>query len=698
MGLSAAATVLRRVRRTAPSRDAGVSEERAATTGWSAKKGDSANLAKVVGRKGRGCTATALVDALAACEEVVDTAVVEAVADAVVAGGPGPDVRLSGLVTIAAGRGPKAAGGELKGGKSISQSWTPQLAPMKERKASVSAGGFSDVDAALEAAGGADLPAPRIRLRRSWVASTFLAAGPPVLREALAKRSDLIHDLASVFDVGSGSLDPALATNVAQVLKALLVEYPRETATALVQFRALVPGCVANIHVQPAADLIPRLVGTRVFSTDDSVAIVPMHKRAIAMLARVNVQDMLAKRFVCAADSLAVAGGRYEMGELGAILAGAAATMGDVSSRAMCLPLKAEDPDERHDGAYVSNLSIVPAYVYNDAKASLDLVVTPAPLVAVLDKALGLHASDVVLLPALQLVTTILRALYDARASDLPSVRSTVAQIDTSKLCSELVLRAPEFASLLGSKANAPIGAPLGRHRLALIDLIHRLCATADDNTLCKLLLSGGDDVNLFNSILDLLDGNPLNDLLWSRAAQLLRFVVNHQASESLLNALMQSSRVFSFLGSHLSSGTQMMHLAPVIRAARDALRRNSDGLIDNDASAALASTQQFIEACASAEKAVEDKEKHLCWDTRMGTTKSKEFAGDLRVEKMLSASEDYCQELYMHTLLEQVSQPGSTIDPDVNVSRTVQAVEAVEVGKTKSISWRRRAQATLTS
>lgn len=308
----------------------------------------------------------------------------------------------------------------------------------------------------------------RARLHDPWLVSALICHGPPMVLDALASHPKLIQKLVSTFDVKSHTLDAARASLISSVLRALLHYYPRETATAIQSNRSI-HALVRHVALQPAADLLPLFVATRPFSSNPSAPPVPAHKRAIATIAQAEVHQHLAHSFAKAAAEILDANlsDGLDLRDAKVHVQAAAKTMAEISNRASFIPLKHEDADERLDKAYASNLGIVTASAYNDAKSYLDLGRSPQPVLSLLKVALedpvALTDSDVVV-PVLQMLSALLSQRADSSVSAL----------------AELL---PQYASQLAEALTAE-EPRVGTIRLAAIDTVRAIIQTLDEQSL----------------------------------------------------------------------------------------------------------------------------------------------------------------------------------------------------------------------
>lgn len=390
-------------------------------------------------------------------------------------------------------------------------------------------------------------PSPRERLRLPWAAASFIAAGPPLLRAKVTRDVVLLRELASVFV--APSFDASRAAIAGQVLQVALADAPRAAASALTQNAAFVSACVSNIEQHPAAEMLPRLVGTRVFSFNDPGGLVPAHKLSVAALAQQDVQGQLANRFAQAA--------RKRPADCAAV----AEAMAEISSRAMELPRMFEDPDERGDGyAFgITHLHIVTAHVYNDSVAALFLGKSPGPLVDVLDVAVE-HAarSCEVVVPAFEALSGVLGALVKARASVLPLVRAAAREADCDELERALLSRMPRLLPMLSAAGpGLPVGR-LGMRRLAVVDALLALLSAGSSETVSALL----EKHRLLDAVLALMRVFPDSSVLHTRTSKALRALLERDEYGPLA---VRTSGLLAFFNEHAAHDCMLAHHSGVL-------------------------------------------------------------------------------------------------------------------------------------
>lgn len=480
---------------------------------------------------------------------------------------------------------------------------------------------------------------PRLRLQSAWVVSVLIVNGNSVLRSTIAKDAGMLKMLVDVFI--ERDVDAPRVALVAQVLQAIIAQHPREAAKALVANDALVKSCVENVSSQPHADLLPRFVATRVFAAAHAHAVVPAHKRTVAMVARLCVQQLLADKFVHAARF----GGT-------SVCAPAARTMADISSRAMVLPRMTEDPDERHDGYQFSmtHLSIVSAHVYNDAKDALHLVSSPKPLLSVLDIALKLPDRKDVVVPAFELLSSVLGSLAEARASVLPLVRNQTQGICIDKLRNALVERLPAILRLMVATGKTE-NSPLGGRRLAVADAVVALLSVVSKEELQTIL----EEYEVIDSLLRLLENYPQSSILHTRVSRTLSKALT--ADRDIAVAIVNSSDVFSFFVRTAHDTRMQAHHGNVLCA----LYKVATGAQSEEQRREhpyASSAKAFVEAFTDKVQTLESEDaKGLFreYSTARGKL-SDDMLREASLMNTLRASEDYGQQIYINTVVKDAS------------------------------------------
>jgi hypothetical protein len=314
------------------------------------------------------------------------------------------------------------------------------------------------------------------------VAIRLLTASPKEVRTALVGQSTLLKELI-------GSLDPGRADCVrdraAELLRACLVDEPAAVADVLSSTPGALRKIIAATPVSPVAgQLLARLVGAQSLGTPaDRTYLVPCHRKAICLLTR--AQEELRDR--CLASETP---SQHRPAFVQA--------MAELSSRAVMLEKKKEDPDERIDGHFTSYMNFATPAAYNDARSALNILESPEPMMSVLDYALAHYTEpqERALLPAvLSAISSALDALRDARRSSIPSVRQHASQSCTAPLSSALLGRLPalvdhldvgKFADVLPVNAapgNASSPRPLGMLRLAVADAMISFLFLADSKS-----------------------------------------------------------------------------------------------------------------------------------------------------------------------------------------------------------------------
>lgn len=510
---------------------------------------------------------------------------------------------------------------------------------------------------------------PRERNHRTWIIATLLQHGPPVLRKSLSQKPELIRMLSGVFEAPPGKLDATLAAHVADVLRIMLFEFPRETASALYRTK-LVSDLIAHIHLQPAADLLPRLVGARIFTPLIPAPVIPMHKRAVAMMGIAHAQEELADRFVSAAEVLTgVRGG--DKSRAHAVLEGCSRAMAEISARAMSLPRKREDADERGDVVYAGNLMLVTAHMYNDSMDHMDLFKNVEPLFKVLFA--GLRNDEwvpEVLLPALGCATAVLSSLRETRKSVLPSVKRVITKVDTRAFAKNLKQLVPDLAVLLKEG-----GRVVGRVRMAVVDLLREACATLGADCLACVIQE--DDFVLLRHVLDLAKTYRSNNILVGRVSHVLAAVFDHDGdlSEGVLRETDAAEVLHIFKEDHAMEAAFFSLMGSQVFEE-----------VMQDSTGALREILSELEIFYNDDRR---KNRHAGLLRSDGVTRAKdssELAKDVDLENQLGANEDYGHELYIHHLIDEMSSGTNDTPPSDNI--VAHAADEVNTGG-KGLAWR---------
>lgn len=526
--------------------------------------------------------------------------------------------------------------------KLVTQEHTTALANHLTSNASL----FSDF-ISLATKPSAKLGPPRERYKHPWVVASLVRHGPPVLRQALARNPDLVRNLASVFDAPQGQLQPPLATHVCDILRVVFHEFPKESATALYHTQ-IVPNLVRHIHLQPVAELLPRLVGARVFTSLVPAPVIPGHKRFVALLGKAKVQTALAERYLASAKAVFA-------GDQEAIPAveGCCNAMAEISFRAMSLPRKPEDHNERDDAGYAGNLLIVPAHVYNDSKDHMDLFLEPKPLLDILSHALN-HSRDNhnVLLPTLTMAIKVIQGLRQSRSSSLPTVRKRVLGHKTSPLGKVLVSLRGEIANLLSEGDRI-----VGRKRLAAVDLLHEACATLEEESVDDLLCA--DDFKVLRAMLDLVLAFRRNEMLLVAVSHTLgcffdnfHGLASRALRETPLSSILHELRTETSMESALASLVSCQGMDHVMQDGTEGLKRQ------------LSALEEYYD-----EHVKEKVEEGLVKGSDLTQSSiTEELAHNLELEGELSTSEDYPQEVYINGLLHEIGEPEKKTPPSESI------------------------------
>lgn len=416
-----------------------------------------------------------------------------------------------------------------------------------------------------------DEPA-RDRISSAWIVSCLFQYGGHAISDALASsQHTYIQQLSRVLiDSKAGTLDAAHVQCILDILRYQLQSHPRHTVTALPLREAFIPSLVKHIALQPVVEFLPRLVGTRAFPARGlSTAVLPAHKKALAMLMSTKVVDKLADTYIKASTDLidnVSSSSTDGFGTTGTTISSSSSSvpinnnnnqvmtnkdvtrdsiaasceaMGEIAARASALYLKEEEPDERTDGVYSSGLGIVTAAVYNDAKKYLDPYYNPTSYLRVIQKVISdvdflidddggcitstkdHEKESLVLLPPLQMLNLILRAW---RETD-PAHRMTLSTKErpvASVLGHALGPLWPGICRLLSLSSND--NKPCAFH-LAVIDLLCNAAAVFGDKTSREYLYS--EDV--VKMIVDAVETFKQNDLFVTSSCRFLSSLIEHR-------------------------------------------------------------------------------------------------------------------------------------------------------------------------
>ncbi|PXF49031.1 hypothetical protein BWQ96_01169 [Gracilariopsis chorda] len=491
---------------------------------------------------------------------------------------------------------------------------------------------------------------PRDRLPRTWVLAILVRHGPSSLRDAVAENPALIRAFADVFSTPPTKLDAALAAHAADVLRALLHEYPKQTASALFK-TPLVTRLVQHISIQPAAELLPRFVGTRVFTSGYS-PILPMHKRAIFMMADARVHHLLLARYQHAVHVL-LQTKQGSATHAAATIEGCCNAMAAISMRAMCIPRKHEDSDERTDVTYASGLGLITASVYNDAKDYLNLLRNVQPLAELIRIAFEPDAAAIpdVFLPTMSLLCSLLRAMRKKKKSLFPSMRSAVAEVDTTLICALLVTIVPALERVL--RTDAPI---VGRTRLAIVDLVREACATVNESSLTKLLCA--NEHALVHCLLHLATKMNHNDLLMTRVSQ--AFGAVFARCKQLGLELLHHSEVLHFTVQFRNVPASWPLLQSFVCSTCFEEAMHSCGQHTHDV---LIELEEFYDEHI---KSQEDLGLQKVSDLKRSKLSAE--STEIDVDALYGQSEDYGHEVFIRGLLHEVSGVHDDAPPSDNV------------------------------
>lgn len=500
---------------------------------------------------------------------------------------------------------------------------------------------------------------PRARLQSAWVLTALFRHGPNILGDTLSRSPNVIRQFADVFNPDVVSpLDPALASFSASVLRHLLYRHPKPVSTALSSSK-IVPHLILHIHLQPAADLLPRFVGTKVFTALTPAPIAPMHKRAIAMMAHHNIQQSLSKVIIDAISALYPSSDQpacpsHLRARNMSAIRNATTAMADISIAAMCLAKKHEDLDERADAMYAGNLSLVTSAVFNDAKKQLDLSTNPRPLLSILDAVFGnehaMEDSDV-LVPVLEVITCLLTWVREAKQSLLPSLRAIADTVDLSGISEGLVCLSKPLSEVL---VDGGFDTFVGRKRVAVLDFLRAACATLSRKDV-ELLVTA-DAYVLFRRLIEVSFGFRNRDVVLIRVSQILSCLFDGDDA-LLIGDLLKNTQLGGLLKNVHTCG-----------AMRDAVRN-----VWKWANKYEKEEEELVKYVEHVVKYYEMNMKHehdgLVTSLSMGRAAiSNDMIRDLGMEGQLGLCEDYGEKIYVLGLLKEVSDAGKMTPPSDDV------------------------------
>lgn len=507
----------------------------------------------------------------------------------------------------------------------------------------------------------------RSRLQLPWVVSTLLRHGDPALRDALATNPNLIRRLASIFDVKVGALDEGHASLVADVLRSLLHSHSKAVASAL-QSTSAIRALTRHVAVQPAADLLPRFVGTHVFTSASPGQFLAAHKRAIAALAAARVQTLLADRFVCAAADISDTNSSdgLESMEAHRMLAASSSAMAEISARAARLRLKPEDVDERADNAYASTLGLVTSSGFNDAKRYLDFFDNPAPAVSVLRSALVDCGSDPdVVLPALNMLTSVLTAARVARGAE-PTVEASTITISSIPVDyavhdtgpSPLGLALVEFVSHLADLLAYDNCSRVTPVHLSVLDLLREMIDVLDDDSAFNVLFES--NCKVIFSMLALATRFATSNMLMVRVGQVITCALTKP--DDIACPLIVRTDLIDFLW-RFRQDTALRSALDAFLSCADVLRFDKFSTKRRRTLEALVQSLRN-EPSHGDRSALNDGWGNMAMEAKDALSLMDPPQQNVSVDAASTANEDFGQELYVMAILNEVSSQGNRTPP----------------------------------
>ncbi|KAI0561892.1 hypothetical protein FGB62_69g290 [Gracilaria domingensis] len=347
-----------------------------------------------------------------------------------------------------------------------------------------------------------------------------------------------------------------------------------------------------------------------------------------------------------------------------ACVEGICSAMAAISMRAMCIPRKPEDSDERTDVKYNVGLGLISASVYNDAKDYLNLLRSPLPLRQLLTIAFEPAAQKLpdVFFPTMNLLCSLLRAMRKKKKSLFPSMRKAVTEIDTSVISAVLRDTVPVFAQLL----NADDAVIVGRTRLAIVDLMREACVTIDDKSLSALL--SAHDYVLVRRLLTLASTFNRNEIVLTRISQALGAVFSR--CKQLGADLLDHTEVFDFVVRFRTFPASWSLLRSFVCSVcfEDAMQKSKDDNVRHDM---LLELEEFYDEHI---RAMEETGLEKVSDLKQSKLSREDT--EIDVDALYGQSEDYGLEVYIRGLLQEVSGVNDHAPPSDNVVQ--HAAEAV--------------------
>lgn len=357
--------------------------------------------------------------------------------------------------------------------------------------------------------------------------------------------------------------------------------------------------------------------------------------------------------------------------------------MTELASRALLVPKKIEDADERADAHYMAHLpGFVSTSAYNDACSSLNLLESPQPLIALLDRALpvGSEPGDsrcTLARAALESAAALLVAARDARSSALPSVRAIAAATPTKPLAAALVERAETLLLPLlpaarsdddssmeqveegePEQASRPPSPPPTRLVLATVDAVAALVSVADEDVLATALAPP----LLLHARLVRLLGPETADSLQVARTRIADVAVAALGDKERADLWLRGDALLNVLAdvSGLGDGLADPVVCRVIVAAAGALTRRPGGgaldVVQEEAAKNFFATRSDLLAIEREKETDSAKEGFL-----LGAKPANNLSTDAEnaglfesiEDSMHAASEDYAQDVFLRSQLQ---------------------------------------------
>lgn len=572
-------------------------------------------------------------------------------------------------------------------------------------------GGAADEVLSTAHTGAADM-----KIQHGLIATKLLVYGPNEIRVALAKRNHLLQSLNSVFSPTTMRRPPHVLERVADILKACLAENQANVCSNFLREKRMLEHMVQAVPLSPSVgQLLCRLVASRALASSDKAVFMPCHKKGLLFVS--SSQSVLLQ--VCSNPETPA----NHLPELVWL-------MSELTCRAIMVRKKGEDPEERVDRHFTSYLGIVPPSVHNDSLDSLSLFANPAPLIQILDFVLehfklsscsrsldingkqhcdngttyaatcstecdrdthlapspgrplgktmdtSSHAdksASIRLQAVLNCVTTICRALLDDQKSVVPTVCELAALVDASLLAQKIFERTGALVVFLRCKNIAVDGLTRMSLRLSVIDAFSAMLKIVGDEI---LRASMQQFRSIRCSLIYFVSQIPAEySVMHCRVADLFEFAMETPSHMELyldhgklLEELLNASDLCN-----IGINEQQMRSHSLIRIIRTVGTALQSGAKANIPAALVCRFEsRFLRVLET--KTVLSDRWLLSNDLLARDSDKSDAAFDVfqSAETSSLASEDYAQELFMRSLLDEMD--GISEPTDVAFSRAARS------------------------